>query len=45
VLGVFPLLKETPASSKEVAVRLSLGPRATEALLGVLTSLVTGRKL
>ena len=39
VLGIFPLLKETPASSEEVAERLSLGPRATEALLGVLTSL------
>src|SRR5215218_4654470 len=39
VLGVFPLPKEAPASSEEVAQRLSLGPRATEALLGVLTSL------
>src|SRR5215212_1231392 len=39
VLGVFPLLKETPASGEEVAEQLSLGPRATEALLGVLTSL------
>src|SRR3712207_774877 len=38
-LGVFPLLKETSASSEEVADQLSLGPRATEALLGVLTSL------
>ena len=38
-LGVFPLLKETSASSEEVAEQLSLGPRATEALLGVLTSL------
>src|SRR5215210_8524861 len=38
-LGVFSLLKEASASSEEVAQRLSLGPRATEALLGVLTSL------
>jgi O-methyltransferase domain/Dimerisation domain len=38
-LGVFSLLKEASASSEEVAERLSLGPRATEALLGVLTSL------
>jgi O-methyltransferase domain/Dimerisation domain len=38
-LGVFPLLKEASASSEEVAEQLSLGPRATEALLGVLTSL------
>ena len=38
-LGVFPLLKEASASSEELAERLSLGPRATEALLGVLTSL------
>ena len=38
-LGLFPLLEEDPASSEEIAEQLSLGPRATEALLGVLTSL------
>ena len=38
-LGLFPLLEEAPASSEKIAERLSLGPRATEALVGILASL------
>jgi hypothetical protein len=35
----FRLLRREPATADEVAKRLSLEPRATEALLGVMTSL------
>jgi hypothetical protein len=38
-LGLFSLLKRKPATADEIAEGLSLGPRATEALLGVMTSL------
>ena len=38
-LGLFPLLDTDPMTAAQVAQALSLGPRATEALLGVLTSL------
>jgi len=38
-LGVFPLLDRAPATAEEVATSLSLSPRATEALLGVLSGL------
>jgi hypothetical protein len=38
-LGLFSYLEQTPATPQEVATRFSLGTRATEALLGVLTSL------
>jgi hypothetical protein len=38
-IGVFPLLVCSPATAAEVAARLSLGPRAAEALLAVLASL------
>lgn len=38
-LGLFTLLEQTHATPQEIATRLSLGMRATEALLGVLTSL------
>jgi cyclopropane fatty-acyl-phospholipid synthase-like methyltransferase len=38
-LGLFPLLEKAPATAEEVAKNLSLGARATEALLGVMTSL------
>ncbi|MDJ0556138.1 MAG: methyltransferase [Microcoleaceae cyanobacterium MO_207.B10] len=38
-LGLFSLLDKKPATAEEVATNLSLGSRATEALLGVMTSL------
>jgi len=38
-LGLFPALAETPRSAEQVAEHLGLGPRATEAMLGVLTAL------
>ena len=38
-LGLFSLLKREPATVDEVAKGLSLGPRAAEALLGVMSSL------
>src|SRR5688572_29201464 len=38
-LGVFPLLAERSATADEVAERLALSPRATQAALGVLTAL------
>lgn len=38
-LGLFVLLAQTPASPDAIATSLSLAARATEALLGVLTSL------
>lgn len=38
-IGLFPLLKEAPLTALEVSKRLSLGARATEALLGVMASL------
>lgn len=38
-IGLFPLLKEVPLTASEVANKLSLGARATEALLGVMASL------
>ena len=38
-LGLFALLDAKPMTAAQVAPALSLGPRATEALLGVLTSL------
>lgn len=38
-LGLFALLEKRSATASEVATDLSLGVRATEALLGVLTSL------
>jgi hypothetical protein len=38
-LGLFPLLEKKSATAQEVAASLSLGARATEALLAVLTSL------
>jgi O-methyltransferase/methyltransferase family protein len=38
-LGLFPLLDADPMTAPQVSQALSLGPRATEALLGVLTSL------
>jgi hypothetical protein len=38
-LGLFPLLEKAPATAEEVAKNLSLGARATETLLGVMTSL------
>ncbi|HLZ92416.1 MAG TPA: methyltransferase [Candidatus Acidoferrum sp.] len=38
-LGLFALLDAKPMTAAQVAQALSLGPRATEALLGVLTSL------
>jgi hypothetical protein len=38
-IGLFSLLGSAPATTAEVATRLSLGPRATEALLAVLASL------
>ncbi len=38
-LGLFPLLHADHMTATQVAQALSLGPRATEALLGVLTSL------
>jgi hypothetical protein len=38
-LGLFSFLEQTPATPQEVATKFSLGMRATEALLGVLTSL------
>ncbi|PYU00006.1 MAG: ubiquinone/menaquinone biosynthesis protein [Acidobacteria bacterium] len=38
-LGLFPLLDTNPMTAAQVGQALSLGPRATEALLGVLTSL------
>lgn len=38
-IGLFPLLKEIPLTASDVASKLSLGARATEALLGVMTSL------
>ncbi|MCP5003503.1 MAG: ubiquinone/menaquinone biosynthesis protein [Planctomycetes bacterium] len=38
-LGLFPLLEKKPVPANEIAKSLSLGPRATEAVLGVLTSL------
>lgn len=37
-LGVFPLLAQAPATTQELATRLSLGVRGTEVLLGVLTA-------
>lgn len=38
-LGLFSLIKKRPSTAEEVARSLSLGMRATEALLGVLASL------
>lgn len=38
-LGLFLLLRREPPTVDEVAKRLSLGRRPTEALLGVMTSL------
>src|SRR5262249_17243322 len=38
-LGLFALLNQQPASAPEVAASLSLGARAAEAVLGILTSL------
>lgn len=38
-LGVFAHLEKSPSTAEEVARHFSLGPRATEALLGVLSSL------
>ncbi|WP_211176049.1 methyltransferase dimerization domain-containing protein [Brasilonema sp. UFV-L1] len=38
-VGLFPFLDEAPATAEDVAKKLSLGGRATEALLGVLASL------
>jgi hypothetical protein len=38
-VGLFPLLERAPATAEEVAQSLSLGPRAVESLLGVMTSL------
>ena len=38
-LGLFPLLEKEAATADEIAARLSIGPRATEAMLAVLTSL------
>ena len=38
-LGLFRFLKKTPATAEEVSKVFSLQMRATEALLGVLTSL------
>jgi hypothetical protein len=38
-LGLFSLLERAPATAEEVARSLSLGPRAVESLLGVMTSL------
>ncbi len=37
--GLFPLLEQTPSTTEEVAKNFSLGVRATEALLGIMTSL------
>jgi hypothetical protein len=39
-LGLFPLLKkEGPLALREISAKFSLGPRATEAMLGVLSSI------
>lgn len=38
-LGLFSLLKDAPHAASDVATGLGLGTRATEALLGVMTSL------
>jgi hypothetical protein len=38
-IGLFPMLEKAPLTADEVAKNLSLGARATEALLGVLASL------
>ena len=38
-LGVFPLLAQSPATAKELASLLTLEPRGTEALLGILAAL------
>jgi len=38
-LGLFALLRDEPATAEDLARRLALGPRATEALLGVLAAL------
>ena len=38
-IGLFSILDQKPASAEQVSERLELGPRATEALLGILVSL------
>jgi hypothetical protein len=38
-IGLFRLLEQAPATAEEVARRLEIGTRGTEALLGVLTAL------
>ncbi|HAX77722.1 MAG TPA: ubiquinone/menaquinone biosynthesis protein [Cyanobacteria bacterium UBA11162] len=38
-LGLFSLLDQAPAKAEDIGKKLSLGARATEALLGVMTSL------
>lgn len=38
-LGLFPLLASTPATAEEIGDKLALGPRGSEALLGILTAL------
>ena len=38
-LGLFPLLKKEPLTAEQVSEKMSLGPRATEAMLGVLASM------
>jgi hypothetical protein len=38
-IGLFPLLHETPLDAQQVSEHLSLGPRATEAMLGILSAL------
>ncbi|HZW54850.1 MAG TPA: methyltransferase [Nitrososphaerales archaeon] len=38
-IGLFPLLKKEPLTAGQVSEKMSLGPRATEAMLGVLASI------
>ena len=38
-MGLFPLMAKSAATTEELAAKLSIGPRSTEALLGILTAL------